>query len=72
MRKGEKFAVIDSYQKLCVPIDFLPKLLNEGFLIETEYTSDGDMVKAVKPIDKCNFIEGVDIDMAEAVGKLSQ
>ncbi len=72
MRKGKKFAVINSYKKLCVPIEFLPKLLDNCFMVETEYSGEGrDSIKSIEPIDKCEFFDGEDIDMAEAVNKLS-
>lgn len=73
MRKGKKFAVINSYKKLCVPIEFLPKLLDQCFMVETEYTSDGgDTIKSIEPIDKCEFFSGDDLDMAEAFDKISK
>ena len=73
MRKGKKFAVINSYKKLCVPVEFLPKLLDNCFMVETEYNSEGgDSIKSLEPIEKCEFFAGEDIDMVEAVGKLSK
>tara|TARA_B100000497_G_C7462882_1_gene285894 strand:+ start:443 stop:664 length:222 start_codon:yes stop_codon:yes gene_type:complete len=72
MRKDKKFAVINSYKKLCVPVEFLPKLLDNCFMVETEYTGEGgDTIKNVEPIDKCEFFTGEEIDMAEAFEKIS-
>jgi hypothetical protein len=47
MRKGKTFAIINSYQKLCVPIEFLPKLLQVGFMVETSYEDGKDSVKSI-------------------------
>jgi hypothetical protein len=72
MRKGKKFAVIKTYKNLCVPVEFLPKLLDNCFLVETEYTSEsGESIKAIEPIEKCEFHSGEEIDMAEAFDKIS-
>lgn len=72
MRKGKTYAVINSYKKLCVPVEFLPKLLDNCFMVETEYTSEGgDAIKSIERIDKCEFHSGEDIDLAEAFDKLT-
>ena len=71
MRKGKKFAIVNSYQKLSVPVEFLPKLLQVGFMVETSYEDGKDSVKSIGPIEKCEFITGEEIDIAEAVSKLS-
>tara|TARA_R110002074_G_scaffold192209_1_gene358054 strand:- start:42 stop:260 length:219 start_codon:yes stop_codon:yes gene_type:complete len=71
MRKGKKFAIINSYQKLCVPVEFLPKLLQVGFMVETSYEDGKDSVKSIGEIEKCEFVDGCEIDLAEAVDKLS-
>jgi|TARA_R110002074_G_scaffold392336_2_gene577780 hypothetical protein len=71
MRKGKKFAIVNSYQKLCVPVEFLPKLLQVGFMVETSYEDGKDSVKSISDIEKCEFIDGEAIDLAEAVDKLS-
>jgi len=71
MRKGKKYAVINSYKKLFVPVEFLPKLLDNCFMVETEYTAEGsDAIKSIELIDKCEFYSGEDIDLAEAFDKL--
>ena len=41
-------------------------------MVETEYTGEGDTIKSVEPIDKCEFFSGDDLDMAEAFDKISK
>jgi hypothetical protein len=47
------------------------KLLQVGFMVETSYEDGKDSVKSISDIEKCEFIDGEAIDLAEAVDKLS-
>lgn len=69
-----KYAVIESYYRLAVPIALLDKILDAGVLVELGWDSSGsgsDTVKKVRDITDCKFIEGNDIALAIAEEKLS-
>jgi hypothetical protein len=40
-------------------------------MVETSYEDGKDSVKSIGTIEKCEFVTGEEIDLAEAVDKLS-
>lgn len=72
MRKGKKFAIINSYKKIAIPVEELPRFVEYAFLVETSYSSGNDCISEVKAIDKVEFVDGEDIDLAIAEAKLRE
>ncbi len=68
---AKKFALIDTnYKKLTVPMEFLPTLLENCFLTETEYQDGEYEPVGVFDIRKVEIVDGIAVDHAIAQQKL--
>lgn len=68
---AKKYALIDSsYKKLTVPVEFLPTLLENCFLTETEYQDGEYEPVGVMDIRKVEVVDGIAIEHAIAQQKL--
>ena len=70
MHKGKKYAVVNNYKRLAIPVEFLPKLLKVAMLVETSYENGRDYVSGVHDIDKVEIYDGEEFDIAIAEHKL--
>jgi len=71
MLKGKKFAVINSYQRVAIPIEFLPKFLEVAMLVEVGYEDGKNIISGVDDLDKIEIYDGVQFDLAVAHKKLT-
>lgn len=68
---SKKYAVLNSgYKKLAVPVDFLPKLLEVAFIVDTTYTDGKEQISQVQEIDRVDIYNAIDLEMAIAEEKL--
>tara|TARA_B100001057_G_C22559122_1_gene836558 strand:+ start:295 stop:528 length:234 start_codon:yes stop_codon:yes gene_type:complete len=68
---ANKYALLDaSYKKLAVPVEFLPMLLENAFLVETEYTDGEYEPVGIQDLRKVEIVDGISIDNAIAQQKL--
>lgn len=72
MRKGKKFALINTYRKIAIPVEHLPDFINYAMLVETSYEDGSDRITAATMLDKVEFVDGEDIDYAIAEAKLKK
>ena len=72
MRKGKKYAVVNNYKRVAIPVDFLPKFLEVAVLVETSYEGGKDYISAALDIDKIEIYDGEQIDIAIAEAKLKE
>ena len=70
MHKGTKYAVVNNYKRMAVPVEFLPKLLEVAILVETSYDNGRDYISSVHDIDKVEIYDGEEFDIAIAEAKL--
>lgn len=67
---GKKFAKIDDYGSLAIPLELLEKVMESSYLINTSWSVDGEKVTDVKPFTKFVIIDEDDIRTVLAQSKL--
>lgn len=67
----KKYAVIDSYGKLLVPVSMLEKITEHCLIGRTEWLDSKDVLTEVETISKVQIIDKDDIDSAKAQMALS-
>lgn len=72
MHKGKKYAVVNNYKRIAIPVEFLPKFLEVAMLVETSYDGGRDHISAAHNIDKIEIYDGGEIDLAIAEAKLKE
>ena len=68
---SKKYAVIDSYGKLLVPVSMLEKITEHCLIGRTEWLNSKDVLIEVETINKVQIIDQGDIDNAKAQMALS-
>jgi len=73
LRTGTKYAIINSYYKLAIPVSLLEKILELGVLVDLTWDDvhHRETVKKVEFLDNCKFIDGNEIDLVIAQQKLA-
>ena len=69
--KNKKYAQISSYGNLVVPLDMLPKILEECYLIETSWEGSKSMISKANQITEISIKDGAEITAALVQMKLS-
>lgn len=68
---SKKYAVIEGYGKLVVPVSMLEKIASECFLGRTEYVDGKDHLTEVVPVGRVELIDAREIEDAKAQMALS-
>lgn len=69
---GKKYAVIDTYGKVIVPVSMLEKLTQNCYIGTLEWTSSSNQLVEVRTIDKVELIDQKDIDDAKVQMELTK
>lgn len=67
---SKKYAVIEGYGKLVVPVSMLEKIASECYLGRTEYSDGKDHLVDVSPIGRVELIDARDVESAKAQSEL--
>jgi hypothetical protein len=67
---SKKYAVIEGYGKLVVPVSMLEKIASECYLGRTEYSEGKDILVDAVPIGRVELIDASDVESAKAQSKL--
>jgi hypothetical protein len=68
--KGRKYARLEHYGNLLVPLSLLEKITSQCYIVETSWEGGVDHIKKVKPINKVQLHDGLEIDLALAQERL--
>ena len=63
--KEKNYARITTYGNLLVPIEMLDKIVSEGFIASTTYSSDKELISEIKRIDKVTIHGEEELEQAK-------
>jgi hypothetical protein len=69
-RKGKKYARLDHYGNLLIPLKLLERIVSEGFVVDTSWANDQYQITKVKTISEFKIHDGEEIDLVLAEQKL--
>lgn len=68
---SKKYALIETYGKLIVPVSMLEKIANECYIGRTEYIDGRDHLTEVASVGRVELLDQQDIDDAKVQMELS-
>jgi hypothetical protein len=71
MSKNRKYARLDHYGNLLVPVAMLEKIVSECFVVETSWRNDGYELTKLTRIDQVRIHDGSEVDLVLAEQALS-
>lgn len=71
---GTHFALLKTYSSVAVPVELLPMILKECYIVETSYnsTSARSEVSKVKKLESADFIDAEEINSVLATQRLCE
>lgn len=69
---SKKYALIEGYGKMIVPVSMLEKIANECYIGRTEYSDGRDVLIEVLPVGRVELLDQQDINDARAQMELSR
>lgn len=67
---SKKYAIIEGYGKLVVPVSMLEKIASECYLGRTEYSEGKDHLVEIVPVGRVELIDARDVESAKAQTEL--
>lgn len=69
--KGKKYARLDHYGNLLVPVSLLEKILSECYVVDTTWRDDQYQITKLTRIEQVRIHDGSEIDLVLAEQKLN-
>lgn len=69
--KGKKYARLDHYGNLLVPVSLLEKVLSECYVVDTTWRDDQYQITKLTRIEQVRIHDGSEIDLVLAEQKLN-
>ena len=71
IKKGQTMALIATYHKIAIPVEFLPTFLENAVLCETTYEDGEERISKVDKVGKVEMYDGEEFLQAIAQQKLT-
>lgn len=71
LNKGKKYARLDHYGNLLVPVSLLEKVLSECYVVDTTWRDDQYQITKLTRIEQVRIHDGSEIDLVLAEQKLN-
>ena len=61
MKVAKKYAKIDQYGKMLIPLSLLERVAEECFIVDTSWDNDRSVISELKPVNKVELIDGDEV-----------
>lgn len=68
---GKKYARIDQYGRLLVPLNLLEKIASECYICDTEYEDGKTVLSRLEPIHKVDLVQSAEVENLLMYNELS-
>ena len=61
MKVAKKYARIDQYGKMLIPLSLLERIAEECFIVDTTWEKDRNVISELKTINKVELVDGDEV-----------